>query len=398
MAAARRGGIVSRTRPRGQVLKRGSRWTVILSEVDPVSGQRVRRYHSGFVSKGEAEKARTRLLAEMDRGEYVKPSKVLVSDYLADWLTGRSDQLQPTTLDSYRSQIQDHVVPALGGLYLTGVNPMRILKFYAELRASGRKRGGGGLSPATVLYIHRILRRSFADAVRRGLLASNPFDRIDPPRPARDSAANSMNTWTAQQVSGFLDSVTDDWLYALWHLAATTGMRRGELLGLRWTDVDTVNRRVEVTRSRVTVRYETAISSPKSKSGYRSVALDEVTASVLKKHRAKVVSSAILIGRSFVNDELIFCHQDGTPVHPDQVSKSFKRLSKRASLPEIRFHDLRHTYATLALRADVHPKVVSERLGHSTIAMTLDRYSHAVPALQEDAAETVARLIAGGNK
>ena len=385
---------MSSARPRGQVVKRGSRWTVILSETDPVSGKRVRRYHSGFMTKTDAERARTRLLGDLDRGEYVAPSKLLVGEYLLEWLEGRRDHLKPTTFDSYRSQIRDHVIPKLGGLWLTGLTPARISDFYRHLRIRGRKDGRGGLSPTSVRYIHRILRRACSDAVRQGLLQVNPMDRVDPPRPADNSAASSLNTWSAEQVSRFLAVVLDDPLYPLWRLALTTGMRRGELLGVQWADVDLAHRRLDIKRTRVSVRYQTAESSPKSMSGYRSVALDQTTVSALKGLRRSSIANALLMGQPFDESDFVFCTADGRPLHPDSVTKSFKRQSKAVGLPEIRFHDCRHTWATLALRAGIHPKVVSERLGHSSVGITLDRYSHAVPAMDAEAAEVVASLIA----
>jgi integrase len=183
---------------------------------------------------------------------------------------------------------------------------------------------------------------------------------------------------------------------AAYVLAATTGLRRGELLGLRWRDLDLGAGRLSVTQTLVSVNYAVSFSTPKTAAGRRSVALDPATVAALRAHRVAVLEERLSLGLGApTEDALAFTAIDGTPLHPGQFSDRFDRLVKAAGVPRIRFHDLRHTHATLALRAGVHPKVVSERLGHSTISVTLDTYSHAIPAMQEEAAAKVAALVFG---
>lgn len=195
-----------------------------------------------------------------------------------------------------------------------------------------------------------------------------------------------MTTWSAEELRHFLKSIQGDRLYAAFLLAATTGMRRGEVLGLRWRDVDLAAARVSIRQTLITIGYELAWSTPKTDRGRRNVALDPTTVEALRAHRAQQLEERLLLGPSFRDDDLVFCQPDGAPIHPDSLCGLFERFAKRASLPRIRFHDLRHTHASLALTAGVHPKVVSERLGHADIALTLNTYSHAIPALQETAA------------
>ncbi len=202
-----------------------------------------------------------------------------------------------------------------------------------------------------------------------------------------------MMTWTAGELGRFLDFVVDDRLYGAWVLAATTGLRRGEVLGLRWSDVDLDSGRLAVRQTLVSVAYETKFSTPKTKRGRRSVSLDATTVMALRSHRKRQLEERMEWGPAYQDSGLVVTRENGVLVHPDRFTQMFDKHVKNSGLPRIRLHDLRHTHATLALAAGVHPKVLSERLGHATVAFTLDVYSHAVPALQEEAAERVASLI-----
>ena len=273
------------------------------------------------------------------------PSKRTTGAFLReDWLPGLRAQVRPGTWAEHKSKVEVHLVPAIGGVRLQQLTPGHLNALYADLLEQG-------LSARTVLHVHATIRRALADATRWGLVPGNVALLASPPRPGRPE----LQVSTAAELRTFLAAVEDDRLYALWLLAASTGMRRGELLGLRWPDVDLGRARVAVRRSLVTVGHKVMVSEPKTAKGRRSVALDPATVAGLKawhKHQA-------------------------------------------ADLPVIRLHDLRHTNATLALAAGIHPKVVQERLGHANIAITLDTYSHAVPALEEQAARTVAALVFG---
>jgi integrase len=182
-------------------------------------------------------------------------------------------------------------------------------------------------------------------------------------------------------------------LFAAWRLAALTGMRRGEVLGLRWADVDLDGGWLSVRQTLVVVANQPQLSQPKTNRGHRQLALDPETIMVLRGHRRNQAAERLAAGPAWTACNLVFTRQDGSPLHPEYVRRQFDRHLRRAELPRIRFHDLRHTHATLALQAGVHPKVVSERLGHTTVSITLDVYSHAIPGMQQDAASTIAELI-----
>jgi integrase len=202
-----------------------------------------------------------------------------------------------------------------------------------------------------------------------------------------------MRTWTADELRRYLDHVREDRLFPAWRLAASTGLRRGELLGLRWQDVDLDAGRVSVRQTLTTVGNKVAFGEPKTARGERNIALDGVTISTVRTWRARQARERLAFGPAWHDTGLVFSRADGSLIHPDTFSFWFDRQVHAAGLPRIRFHDLRHTHATLALQAGVPAKVVSERLGHATVAFTLDVYSHVIPALQEDAAERIAALV-----
>jgi integrase len=375
------------------VIKRGKSWAVVV-EVgrDPNTGKRVRKWHSGYRTKRDAERARIEILSRLDHGTYVSPDRRTVGSYLeGDWLPAVKARLKASTWDSYSRNIRLHISPELGPIPLQALTATRLNEFYASLISEGRRDGNGGLAPKTVRYLHGIIRKALADAARWNLLQRNVADQADPP--TIRSTAPEMKTWTADELAQFLDFVSDDQLYAAWVVAATAGLRRGEVLGLRWIDIDLNASRLSVQQTLVSVAYETRFSVPKTARSRRSVSLDATTVAALRAHRKRQLEERMSWGQAYRDSGLVVTREDGTLVHPDRFTQMFDKHVKDAGLPRIRLHDLRHTHATLALAAGVHPKVVSERLGHATVAFTLDVYSHAVPALQEEAADRIAALI-----
>jgi integrase len=263
---------------------------------------------------------------------------------------------------------------------------------YGEMIESGRCDGTGGLSPRSVRYCHAVIRHALADAVRWNLLVRNVADAANSPRPVRKAHA----TWSAAELRRFLEHVREDRLYAAWLLAASTGARRGEVLGLGWSDLDLDAAKMTVVRSLVSIDYEVRFSEPKTERGRRTIALDSATVSALRAHRKAQAEERLAAGAAWTNESgLLFTDQLGAPLHPQGFSQAFLKHAKAAKLPKLSLHGLRHTHATLALRAGVHPKVVSERLGHASVGFTLDVYTDSLPDLQESAAELVAALVFG---
>ena len=376
---------------RGHIRRRGQKWAVVVDVSPDESGRRRQRWHSGYDTRRAAQKELAEILGRLQDGAYVEPHKVTIASFMREWLEARRAQLRPSTWHGYRKNLEAHVVPHLGSVPIQQLTPQRLNGFYAGLLNDGRRDGKGGLSARSVGHVHRMLHRALRDAVRWRQLPNNPADHADPPRPAE----REMKTWTAAELRGFLDYVRDERLYALWLLSASTGLRRGEVLGLRWRDLDLDAGRVAITQTLLDVGNELSVGSPKTAKGRRLVALDRATVAVLRKHRAGQLEERLAFGQSYNELGLVFCQEDGAPVRPAWLTRAFSQRVAKAELPAIPLHGLRHTHATLALAAGVHPKVVSERLGHASVSITLDTYSHAVPALEEEAAEKVAALVFG---
>jgi len=377
---------------RGHVRKRGNKWAFVVDvSNDEVDGARRQKWYSGYATKKEAEDALTDVLGKMQAGSYVEPARQTVAEYLHEWLDAIGGTVRPGTLRSYRTNVEIHVITRMGGMPLAKVTPVRLNALYSELLASGRHDGNGGLSTRTVRYTHTILHRAFRDAVRWGLLNRNPSDFADPPRHIKPE----MRVWSTDELRQFLAFVSDDELHALWVLLATSGMRRGEALGLRWQDLDLRKGRLSIRQSLSSGGGKLSFSPPKTAKSRRALSLDPATVAVLRSHRAQQGEEQLAAGVLGGATGLVFARADGSPTRPDSVSRRFTQLSRNAGLPVIRVHDLRHTYATIALSAGAHPKVVAERLGHSTIAITLDTYSHVLPSLEEETANRLAQLILG---
>jgi integrase len=309
------------------------------------------------------------------------------------WLPVVRSQLKESTFDSYRRNMQLHVLPRLGAVPLDKITPRMLTSTYVELLESGRLNGDRReLSPKTVRYIHTIVHKALADAVDDGLLKSNPAERAKAPKPGRASS-HELRFWEPHQLAGFLEHVHGSALAPLWHLAAFTGMRRGEILGLQWADIDFERQRLSIRRNLVSIAYRAVETTPKNHQA-RVIDLDNTTVSILVAYREQREAHAITAGEELHQSDRVFVGADGAALHPQLVTLQFQTAILEARLPRIRFHDLRHTHATLAIRAGVSPKVISERLGHHTPEFTMHQYAHVLPGMQAEAAARIADLIA----
>lgn len=441
---------------RGSVVKKADRYYVKIElDADPATGRRRQKWHSGYRTKREAERARVDLLSKFDRGEYVEPSLQTLGEFLEEWLRAIEPTLRPSTFDSYSRNTRNHVISHIGTVRLAKVDAGTLNGLYAHLLAEGRRRpsrAGRGYSPEvieralelradgvtlaataerlreqlpeadhitkdtlacllrrhasgegshvdshldgrTVNYIHTIVHKALKDAVRWGRLARNAADAADPPRGGQKS--DGVHAWDAATLRQFLamSSESGDRMYPLWVLLATTGMRRGEAVGLRWSDLDLDAGRLRVVQTIIQVRSKVTIGEPKTARGRRPIALDSGTVAVLREHRRRSLEERMLVGPAFDDQGLVFHRPDGLCLKPDAVSAAFVRRVLKAGLPRLTLKGLRHTWATLALERGIHPRVVQERLGHSTIAITLGIYSHVAPTLHDEAAELVAGLV-----
>lgn len=315
------------------------------------------------------------------RGEQ---KRLRTQTFLVDvWLPTVARTVRRSTAVTYAGHVHKHIVPALGRKWLEAIEPTDVNALYERLSM-----GMSDVTPTTIRRIHVTLHRALGDAVRWGYVATNVAAQANPPR-AR--AAQEMETWSVPDLRRFLDVVAGDSLRTLWVVLSCTGLRRGEALGLRRCDVDLERAELAVRQTVISVAGEVLLSEPKTKRGRRVVALDDYTTRALRAHVASISRRGPAI-----RTELLFRAPDGRPLDPPTVSRRFRQLAREAGLPQIRLHDLRHTHATIALQAGVHPKIVSERLGHANISITLDTYSHALPHLQHEAAAAISHVVLGG--
>ncbi len=364
---------------RGSIIKRSKdSYTIIINlGLDPSTGQRRQQWVSVKGNKKDAEKKLAEMLHQLDTGALFKPGKVTVSEYLRRWLTEYCrPNLSPRSFERYQGIVRKHLIPAFGNILLTQLRPEHIQKHYAALYAQG-------LAARTVRYDHVVIHRALKLACKWALLSRNVADTVDPPR-AHDK---EMNTWDEDNIIRFLNTAKDTTYYALFHTALFTGMRRSELLALRWCDVDFIFSQISVSRSLHQINDGSYVfTQPKSAKSQRSIALSPSAILVLKEYHEKQKLERMMRGISLTDEDLVFSHPDGKPFRPNTVSRAWNILATRAGVNPIRFHDARHTHASLMLKQGTHPKIVQERLGHSTISVTLDTYSHVAPGLQEAAA------------
>jgi integrase len=355
--------------------------------------ERRRAIKGGFRTQRECQAALHKVLTAVEARSYAPPTRITVKAFLlAEWLPAIKGTLRPTTYASYTMLAQQHIIPRLGGLQLQNLTPAAINALYAYLAEEGRVRGEGGLSASSVRRVHAVLHRACRDAVRWARLTVNPVDAADPPKQSAEHS-DRLPVWTAEQLSAFLAQVADDRLFALWRLLAMTGMRRGEALGLAWDDLDMESSTATIRRAWVPVNGIAQMSEPKTKRGRRTIALDPMTLKTLRAHAARQADEQSDGDVAGIDAGFVFTRTDGQPLHPWKVSKAFRNQAKAAMLPPIPLHGLRHTYATLALAAGVNPRIVSARLGHATVALTLDVYSHVLPQADQEAADKIAALL-----
>jgi integrase len=332
----------------------------------------------------DAERERDRLLNILDNGLYTEPTNITFAEFMQNWLDSARPNLGAKTWERYNELVECHLLPNLGHLRLKKLQPLHIQNYYTKALTHGRRDGKGGLSARTVLHIHRLLRKALQQGVKWGMLIRNPCDAVEAPKPARPEMIAIDEKDTARLLNAA--EGTPHRMPIL--LAVTTGLRRGELLGLKWEDVDFNNETLAVRRSLQQTRVGgLQFKTPKTGKS-RVVSLPKVALAALRKHRAEQAELRLALGKGLDEQTLVFETPDGKPRKPSSLSDSFRYVVSRAGL-KLRFHDLRHSHASQLLKSNTHPKIVSERLGHSTVGITLDTYSHILPGLQREAAEKV---------
>jgi integrase len=369
-------------------------WAIILDTRDPATGNRRRKWHSFRGTKRQAQVESARLISELQRGTYVEPNKTTVAQYLEQWLAHIKSQVSPKTHERYEQVCRKNVVPLLGAVLLSKLRPVQISEAYTKALTSGRRNGRGGLSARTVHHMHVILKGALAQAVKWELLVRNPSDAVDPPQAARAT----MQVYDLAQTVELIEAVRGNRLFIAVLLAVLCGLRRGEITALRWRNVDLAQGQLSVVESAEQTKAGVRYKAPKSGQG-RTVALSGTAVAELKAHRLAQAQELLMVGKRLSDDDFVVAQPDGSPLRPHSLGQQWTRfLADHPALPRIRYHDLRHTHATHMLKAGVHPKIASERLGHSKVGITLDLYSHVLPNMQADAAAIVDEALAAAVK
>jgi integrase len=373
----------------GQLIQRGPRSWLVRTYLGRHPDTGKRRYHNRTVhgSKKDAERYLLAALRERDLGSFVEGTRLTVSEYFDQWLASAArGRVRERTYRDYTAVVKRYVRPTLGARRLIQLRPLEIQGLYAQLQERG-------LSARTIRYLHAILSAALRQAVKWRLLAQSPTAFVDLPRRKRAEPRILMG----EEVTLFLTAAAADRFSIVFTFALATGMRPGEYLALRWADLDLDHGRVVVVRAVVWQAGTWSFTEPKTSRSRRSIPLPPSVVRLLREHRRLQAAERLVAGPRYRNLDLVFATETGTPIDLRNLSqRHFKAVLKAAGLPAtIRLYDLRHTSATLLLTAGVHPKVVSERLGHATITLTLDTYSHVLPTIQQGAADRLEEALFG---
>jgi integrase len=369
---------------------------------DPLTGRRITKYVTFRGTKRKAQEELTRLLGQRNDGSYIEPTKMTVAQYLHHWLEADIDRRVATrTAARHRGIVEKNIIPKLGHVPVRKLTAIHIEAFETELQREGwvkprakpkikegeeapaqEKRG---LSAQTVQHIHRTLSQALGHAVRLGVLFKNPARQVRPPRPP----SREIKILEKGEITTLINTAKEAGLYVPVLVAVTTGMRRGELLALRWSDVDLKAASLTVNQSLERIKGKFEFKSPKTKTSRRTISLPAIAVDALREHYRTQLEERFKLGFGRDPRAVVFSRSDGQPMDPDTLSKSFRRLVATAKVTPITFHGLRHTHISHLLMDGVHVKLVSERAGHASVNITLGVYAAYIPNMQSDAARRV---------
>ncbi len=356
----------------GYVTQQSGRWYAVMD--DRPKGRR--SFHRA-ASEDAATKLLSRLLGQAESGTYAAPSRTTLAEFAVEWLRAIRPELAPSTWSQYEHYLRLQVMPSLGNTRITDLTPLHVQRMLTTLHHD--------LAPKSVRHVHNILRTCLDRAVEWGILGVNPVRKVKaPPVPRRE-----MHIWTPEQARLFNDIAATDPYYALYFVALTTGMRRGELIGLRWQDVDFDAERLTVQQTISRAQGRLHVRDTKTAAGRRRIALLPETITVLREHRQRQLAGGVSSPEG-----LVFVNPHGEPASVTTVGKHFHAIITAAGLPHIRLHDLRHSHASMLMALGVNPKVIAERLGHANISTTLGTYAHLLPDAQKEAVDKLGNLLA----
>lgn len=378
---------------RGHIKKRGENWSVIVElPKDTITGKRKQKWFTVKGNKKDAEKFLTEKLIELDTGLLIDTKKMKYSEYLDYWLKEICiKNLKSTTLDGYKHNIENHIKPIIGNIYLDKLTPLHLQNLYSNRLESGRLKKEGGLSKKSVLTIHRIIHRSLEQAVKWQLIPRNIADSVEPPKPQKYKAS-FLNE---KDINKLIDISKDTKLYIPILIAIYTGMRRGEILGLKWENVDFEKGIIEIKQALYSTKNGLEFTTPKTETSNRNICIPDFLINELKKYRIKQNKNKLKYGNLYVDTGVVCSLENGDVINPKNFSRDFHKLLENNNLPLIRFHDLRHTHASLLVKLGVQPKIISNRLGHSNIAITMDLYSHVYIESDKSVANMFEKMLIG---
>ena len=372
---------------RGYIRKKGQHsWQITLDTGTGPDGKRRRLFETVKSSrKSDAQRRLNELLVGLEKGVYAPPGRLTLAEHLHNWLTGYvKSNCSPRTFDGYESIIERHLVPTLGHIQLKHLQPQAIQSYYGKAVEK--------LSARTVHHQHRVLSQALKYAVRQGYLGRNPCELVDPPSPRK----KLMRTLTPSEVEVLLDTAKDNYYYPVIYTAVSTGLRQAELLGLRWRDIDLFMLSISVSQVLYKRGKVCTFKEPKTAHSRRRVAMTPKLALFLRDYQADRERLYQGLGKQLALDDLVFASVKGKPLDPGVVSHNFSRMAKRAGLGAVRFHDLRHTFASLMLLRGAKSKVISEALGHASVGFTMDVYSHIIEGMQADAMALLDEVLPEG--
>jgi integrase len=371
-------------RMQGHVTKKVNKWYVVLFTGYDEKGKKKYKWFSGFSTKKEAQKALAQKLHEINTGTYVDSSKDRLSEYLEKWLEYKRSRIKQRTYEIYKRTIRLHVDPHVGKIKLIDLKSAHLRDLYNKLAQKS-------LSNRYISQIHTLLHDALKTAVKWDLVPRNVSDMVDPPRPER----KKFNVWSLEDVQRFLNApeVKEHRFYVAFLLALTTGMRQGEILGLQWRDIDFANNTIHVQRTLTRIGDGETFGPPKSESSNRVIYVPPEVIEVLRKHKAKQNEVKLLMGAAYNNLDLVIARTNGNIVTQAFLRKKFVDLITKLDMPYIRFHDLRHTHATIMLELGEKLKVIQDRLGHSALTTTADIYTHVSKTLQKGSADILSEAI-----
>jgi len=376
----------------GHIAKKGKKYYVVVPITDPATGEEKPKWFSGYRTKKEAETARIEIVSKLNNNTFVLPKKLTVKEYLEDWFkTYVEPNLSPTTVQGYKANIYRHTIPYIGGIPLQQLKAANIQEMYNTLKEKGRVDGKAGLSPTSIRYVHRVLREALQHAVKQQLIPRNIADDLTLPQVKKYRA----KVYRPEEILTLLKCVKDNEYETVIYLAALLGLRRGEVLGLKWCDVDFRDKSITIQRQLLPTSKGVIFKDPKTEDSIRRLKLSERLVDILKKEKNKQKRNKLSLGKDYKDNNLVCCHDNGEMFHPSCLSRDFAEILKQNKLEHIRFHDLRHSLATNLLNTNTPMKVTSEILGHSNISITMDLYSHVTADTQKNALESLDKAVFG---